>query len=70
MFVCLPFFFGEALRFSLVPQYVKSPKPSSGVFPSPSPQFKELRNLPKGYAPLKAKAKNRPVVPDPKKNVE
>jgi hypothetical protein len=35
-----------------------------------STQFKELRNLPKDHAQLKAKAKNRWYVPDPKKNVD
>ena len=35
-----------------------------------SSQFKELRNLPKDHAQLKAKAKNRWYVPDPKKNVD
>lgn len=35
-----------------------------------STQFKELRNLPKDHAQLKAKAKNRWFVPDPKKNVD
>ncbi len=35
-----------------------------------STQFKEFRNLPKDAAPLKAKAKNRWYVPDPKKNVD
>jgi hypothetical protein len=35
-----------------------------------STQFKELRNLPKDHAQLKAKAKSRWFVPDPKKNVD
>jgi DNA modification methylase/transcription initiation factor IIE alpha subunit len=35
-----------------------------------STQFKELRNLPKDHQQLKAKAKNRWYVPDPKKNVD
>jgi DNA modification methylase len=35
-----------------------------------SSQFKELRSLPKDHAQLKAKAKNRWYVPDPKKNVD
>jgi DNA modification methylase len=35
-----------------------------------STQFKEQRNLPKDTAQLKAKAKNRWYVPDPKKNVD
>ena len=35
-----------------------------------STQFKELRNLPKDHPQLKAKAKNRWYVPDPKKNVD
>ncbi len=35
-----------------------------------STQFKELRNLPKDHAQLKAKARNRWYVPDPKKNVD
>jgi 16S rRNA G966 N2-methylase RsmD len=35
-----------------------------------SSQFKELRNLSKDHAQLKAKAKNRWYVPDPKKNVD
>ena len=35
-----------------------------------SSQFKELRNLPKDHAQLKAKAKNRWYVPDPRKNVD
>ena len=35
-----------------------------------SHQFKELRNLPKEHAQLKAKAKNRWYVPDPKKNID
>jgi DNA modification methylase len=35
-----------------------------------STQFKELRNLPKEHPQLKAKAKNRWYVPDPKKNVD
>ncbi len=35
-----------------------------------STQFKELRNLPKDHTQLKAKAKNRWYVPDPKKNVD
>jgi DNA modification methylase len=35
-----------------------------------STQFKELRNLSKDHAQLKAKAKNRWFVPDPKKNVD
>ncbi len=35
-----------------------------------STQFKELRNLPKDLAQLKAEAKNRWYVPDPKKNVD
>ena len=35
-----------------------------------STQFKELRNLPKDAPALKAKAKNRWYVPDPKKNVD
>jgi DNA modification methylase len=35
-----------------------------------SSQFKELRNLPKDHIQLKAKAKNRWYVPDPKKNVD
>jgi hypothetical protein len=35
-----------------------------------STQFKELRNLPKDHAQLKAKAKDRWYVPDPKKNVD
>ncbi len=35
-----------------------------------STQFKELRNLPKDHAQLKAKAKSRWYVPDPKKNVD
>ena len=35
-----------------------------------STQFKELRNLPKDSAQLKAKGKNRWYVPDPKKNVD
>ena len=35
-----------------------------------STQFKDLRNLPKDHAQLKAKAKNRWYVPDPKKNVD
>ena len=35
-----------------------------------STQFKELRNLPKDHGQLKAKAKNRWYVPDPKKNVD
>jgi hypothetical protein len=35
-----------------------------------STQFKELRNLPKDHAVLKAKAKNRWYVPDPRKNVD
>ena len=40
------------------------------MFPYLSMQFKELRNLPKEHALLKAKSKNRRVVPDPKKNVD
>jgi len=35
-----------------------------------STQFKELRNLPKDHAQLKAKARNRWYVPDPKRNVD
>ena len=35
-----------------------------------STQFKELRNLAKDHPQLKAKAKNRWYVPDPKKNVD
>ena len=35
-----------------------------------STQFKEFRNLPKDPAQLKAEAKNRWYVPDPKKNVD
>ncbi len=35
-----------------------------------STQFKELRNLPKDHAQLKAKAKSRWFVPDPKKGVD
>jgi hypothetical protein len=35
-----------------------------------STQFKELRNLPKDHPQLKAKAKNRWYVPDPKKNID
>ena len=35
-----------------------------------STQFKELRNLPKDHVQLKAKAKGRWYVPDPKKNVD
>lgn len=35
-----------------------------------STQFKELRNLPKDHPQLKAKAKNRWYVPDPKKNLD
>jgi DNA modification methylase len=35
-----------------------------------STQFKELRNLPKDHAQLKAKGKNRWYVPDPRKNVD
>ena len=35
-----------------------------------STQFKELRNLPKDHPQLRAKAKNRWYVPDPKKNVD
>jgi DNA modification methylase len=35
-----------------------------------STQFKELRNLPKDHTQLKAKAKSRWYVPDPKKNVD
>ena len=35
-----------------------------------STQFKELRNLPKDHAQLKAKAKSRWYVPDPRKNVD
>lgn len=35
-----------------------------------STQFKDLRNLPKDHPQLKAKAKNRWYVPDPKKNVD
>lgn len=35
-----------------------------------STQFKELRNLPKDHPQLKAKAKSRWYVPDPKKNVD
>jgi hypothetical protein len=35
-----------------------------------STQFKELRNLPKEHPQLKAKAKNRWYVPDPKKNID
>ena len=48
---------------------------NSGEVPSQihsylSTQFKELRNLPKDHVQLKAKAKNRWYVPDPKKNVD
>jgi hypothetical protein len=35
-----------------------------------STQFKEFRNLPKDAPQLKAKAKNRWYVPDPRKNVD
>jgi DNA modification methylase len=35
-----------------------------------STQFKELRNLPKDHPQLKAKARNRWYVPDPRKNVD
>ncbi len=35
-----------------------------------STQFKEFRNLPKDHPELKAKARNRWYVPDPKKNVD
>ena len=41
-----------------------------GVLPYLFTQFKGLRNLPKDHAPLKAKAKNRWYVPDPKKNMD
>jgi hypothetical protein len=42
-----------------------------GCYPtSPRSSFKELRNLPKDHPPLKAKARNRWYVPDPKKNVD